>query len=234
MQNKYVLITGGTGGLGIAVTQEALKSGAKLVTLPVRSERSGDALKARVTSEDLSRLRFVDLPVVEEGAVETLIDQMGQIDVLIHVMGGFEMGRTDQFSYQDWQKMLDLNLNSGFIFCKQALRRMRQTGYGRIVAVGTRSVQYPGGQLAAYSASKSGLVALVQAIAEETKDLETDITANAVLPRVIDTPKNRAAMGDKDADRWVKPESLAQVIGFLASEAARDIRGAAVPVYGKA
>ena len=116
MQNKYVLITGGTGGLGLAVTQEALKNGAKLITLPVRSQRSADALKASVTSEDLSRLRLVDLPVVEEGAVESLIDQMGQIDVLIHVLGGFEMGRTDQFAYQDWQKMLDLNLNSGLSF----------------------------------------------------------------------------------------------------------------------
>jgi NAD(P)-dependent dehydrogenase (short-subunit alcohol dehydrogenase family) len=88
----------------------------------------------------------------------------------------------------------------------------------------------PSGQLAAYCASKAGVVALTKAIADETKG--TNITANVVLPSVIDTPSNREAMGVENADKWVKAESLAQVICFLASEAAKDIRGAAVPVYG--
>ncbi|MEM9980608.1 MAG: SDR family oxidoreductase, partial [Cyanobacteria bacterium P01_D01_bin.2] len=89
----------------------------------------------------------------------------------------------------------------------------------------------PTGQLAAYCASKAGVVALTQAIADETKG--TGVTANIVLPSVIDTPTNRQAMGADQADQWVKPESLGQVICFLASEAAKDIRGAAVPVYGQ-
>jgi NAD(P)-dependent dehydrogenase (short-subunit alcohol dehydrogenase family) len=98
------------------------------------------------------------------------------------------------------------------------------------VTVGSRGAVEPGGQLAAYCASKAGVVALTKAIADETKG--TNITANVVLPSVIDTPANRAAMGAENAVQWVKAESLAGVICFLASEAAQDIRGAAVPVYG--
>lgn len=107
---------------------------------------------------------------------------------------------------------------------------MLEHGYGRIVTVGSWAAVEPAGQLAAYCASKAGVVALTKAIADETKG--TNITANVVLPSVIDTPANRAAMGEENANQWVKPESLAQVICFLASEAAKDVRGAAVPVYG--
>ncbi|NJN22722.1 MAG: SDR family NAD(P)-dependent oxidoreductase, partial [Leptolyngbya sp. RL_3_1] len=102
--------------------------------------------------------------------------------------------------------------------------------YGRIVTIGSGSAVNPTAQMAAYSASKAGVVALTQAIAQETKG--TGVTANVVLPSVIDTPANRAAMGDENAAQWVTPESLAQVICFLASDAAGDLRGAAVPVYG--
>ncbi len=95
---------------------------------------------------------------------------------------------------------------------------------------GSRSAVEPAGQLAAYSADKAGVVALTKAIADETKG--TNITANVILPSVIDTPKNREAMGSENADKWVKPESLAQLICFLGSEAAQDMRGAAIPIYG--
>ena len=108
---------------------------------------------------------------------------------------------------------------------------MLQHGYGRIVTVGSRGAVEPAAQLASYCASKAAVVALTKSIAEETK--QTNITANSVLPSVIDTPSNRDAMGAENAEQWVKPESLGEVICFLASEAAQDIRGAAIPVYGK-
>jgi NAD(P)-dependent dehydrogenase (short-subunit alcohol dehydrogenase family) len=123
-----------------------------------------------------------------------------------------------------------LNLNTTFLVCKHSLRKMQSQNYGRIVTVGSRGAVEPGAQLAAYCASKAGVVALTQAIAAETKG--TDITANTVLPSTIDTPTNRAAMGADNAAQWVSPESLAGVICFLASEAAGDLRGAAIPVYG--
>jgi NAD(P)-dependent dehydrogenase (short-subunit alcohol dehydrogenase family) len=233
MQDQYVLLTGGTGGLGTSVTRAVLAAGAKLVVLPYRRESSLQRLKADLSAEEWARLRCVPADLKVEAAVEKLVNDMGQVDVAIHLVGGFAMGRTDTFSFADWQDLMDLNLNATFLVCKHCLRRMRQTGYGRIVVVSSRAAEQPGAQLAAYSAAKAGVVALIQAIAQETKDPGTDITANVVLPSVIDTPNNRAAMGTDQAENWVKPESLAEVICFLASKAARDIRGAAVPVYGK-
>lgn len=234
MDQKYVLIAGGTGGLGKAVTKAALTAGAKVVTLPYHQESSTAALKAELSPEELSRLHFVPADLSDEAAVARLIDQMGQVDVSIQLVGGFDMGRTDEYSFAAWKKMFALNLDTTFLLCKYSLKRMRQTGYGRIVTVGSRGAIAPAGQLAAYSAAKAGVVALTQAIAEETKDRDLDITANCVLPSIIDTPKNREAMGTEGAWAWVSPESLAGAIAFLASEAARDIRGAAIPVFGRA
>jgi NAD(P)-dependent dehydrogenase (short-subunit alcohol dehydrogenase family) len=107
---------------------------------------------------------------------------------------------------------------------------MKLHNYGRIVTIGSRGAVQPGANLAAYCASKAAVVALTQAIAEETK--QTNITANVVLPSVIDTPSNREAMGEAKAKDWVSPQSLAEVICFLAGEGAKDLRGAAIPVYG--
>jgi NAD(P)-dependent dehydrogenase (short-subunit alcohol dehydrogenase family) len=230
MKGKQVLLTGGTGGLGLGVTPTVLAQGADTVTIPYVHAHEVERLKGRLSPADLSRIRFVSTNLTDEASVEQLINNLSRVDVLIHLVGGFSMGKTHEYSYEQWKKDFDLNLNTAFLMCKHALRRMLDQGYGRIVTVGSRGAIEPGGQLAAYCAAKAGVVALTKAIADETKG--TNITANVVLPSVIDTPANRAAMGEEQADQWVKPESLAQVICFLASEAAKDIRGAAVPVYG--
>lgn len=229
MQGKRVLLTGGTGGLGMGVTSAILAQGAD-VTIPYYHEKEVERLKGKLSAAEFDRIRFVSANLAQESVVEQLINDMGRVDVLIHLVGGFSMGKTHEYSFEQWQKDFDLNLNTTFLACKHSLRKMLEHGYGRIVTVGSRGAVQPGGQLAAYCASKAGVVALTQAIADETKG--TNITANVVLPSIIDTPTNREAMGSEQADKWVKPESLAQVICFLASEAAKDIRGAAVPVYG--
>ncbi len=229
MRGKQVLLTGGTGGLGLGVTPAVLAQGAK-VTIPYRSEASLHRLKERLSATDFEKIRFVQADFSQESAVEQLVNDMERLDVLVHLVGGFAMGKVDEYSYEDWKSDFDLNLNTTFLACKHSLRKMRQQGYGRIVTVGSRGAEQPGAQLAAYCASKAGVVALTKSIAEETKG--TNITANAVLPSVIDTPDNREAMGEENASDWVKPESVAQAICFLASEAAKDVRGAAIPVYG--
>jgi NAD(P)-dependent dehydrogenase (short-subunit alcohol dehydrogenase family) len=229
MKGKQVLLTGGTGGLGMGVTAALLAQGAD-VTIPYHNEKEVERLKGKLPAAEFDRIRFVAADVAQESVVEQLVNDMGRVDVLIHLVGGFSMGKTHEYSFEQWKKDFDLNLNTTFLACKHSLRKMLEHGYGRIVTVGSRGAVQPGGQLAAYCASKAGVVALTQAIADETKG--TNITANVVLPSIIDTPTNREAMGSEQADKWVKPESLAQVICFLASEAAKDIRGAAVPVYG--
>lgn len=229
MKGKQVLLTGGTGGLGLGVTPTVLAQGPDL-TIPYTSLQNVERLKQILPPADFSRIRFVPANLSDEASVKQLIDGMGKVDVLIHLVGGFSMGKTHEYSFDDWKKDFDLNLNTAFLVCKHSLAKMLENGYGRIVTVGSRGAEQPAGQLAAYCAAKAGVVALTKAIADETKG--TNITANCVLPSVIDTPTNRSAMGAENADRWVKAESLAEVICFLASDAAKDIRGAAIPVYG--
>lgn len=229
MQNRQVLLTGGVGGLGLGVTPTILRQGADL-TIPYTNPSGIERLKSLISPGDFARIRFVSANLTDETAVAKLIDEMPRIDVLIHLVGGFSMGETHTYSFEAWKADFDLNLSTTFLCCKHALRRMRETGYGRIVTVGSRGAVEPVGQLAAYCAAKAGVVALTKAIADETKG--TNITANVVLPSIIDTPINRKAMGSENVDKWVKPQSLAGVICFLASDAAQDIRGAAIPVYG--
>ena len=148
----------------------------------------------------------------------------------MHLVGGFAPAPTETVALADWNALLDLNLTSTFLMCKHAIAPMREAGYGRIVTVGARAgvLPQPGG--AAYAASKAGVIALTTAVAEELRGI--DATANCVLPSIIATPANRAAMPKAHVDRWVTPESLAYVVCFLGSHAAGDLRGAAVPVYG--
>jgi NAD(P)-dependent dehydrogenase (short-subunit alcohol dehydrogenase family) len=230
MHGKQVLLTGGTGGLGLGVTPVVLAAGAATVTIPFVAAREVARLEERLAPAERARVRFVEADLAREESVERLVGGMERVDALIHLVGGFAMGPTHTYGYAQWLRDFDLNLNTTFLVAKHCLARMLETGYGRIVTVGSRGAVEPGAQLAAYCASKAGVVALTRSIAAETKG--KDITANCVLPSILDTPANRAAMGEQNAGQWVKAESLAGVICFLASEAARDIRGAAVPVYG--
>lgn len=230
MQGKQALITGGAGGLGLGVTPAVLARGAN-VTIPYQNENEVLRLKQNLSAVDFEKIRFVKADLSQETVVEQLVNDLGKVDILIHLVGGFMMGKTDEFSFEDWQYLLNLNLNTTFLVCKHSLRLMKRHGYGRIITIGSRGAVEPGANLAGYCAAKAGVVAFTSAIAQETK--QSNITANCVLPSIIDTPTNREAMGSEQAHLWVKPESLAEVICFLASEAAQDISGAVIPVYGK-
>lgn len=230
MHGRTVLVTGGTGGLGRAVTRLFAERGADVV-VPVFAPAERPALQAAL-GELAARVRFVDADLRDEPGVEALVAGLPRLDALVHLVGGFAMGPVEDCDLATARQQLELNVTVAFLAIKHAVRRMKAAGYGRIVTVGSRSAVQPAAGQAIYSASKAGVVALTQAVAAELSG--TDVTANCVLPSIIDTPANRAAMGEANADRWVKPESLAEVICFLASEAARDVRGAAVPVYGSA
>ena len=231
MKDRKVLLTGGTGGLGRGILPSVLSQGG-LITIPYLKERDADSVRYMLTQKQLEQVILVKADLTEESNVSQIVKDMGKVEVLIHLVGGFDMGDIHQYSLTDWQKTFSLNLLTTFLTCKHCLQSMREHNYGRIVTIGSRGAVDPAPQLAAYSAAKAGVVALTQAIAKENK--EFNITANIVLPSVIDTPANREAMGEENADKWVKPASLAQVICFLASEAVQDVSGAAIPVYGDA
>jgi NAD(P)-dependent dehydrogenase (short-subunit alcohol dehydrogenase family) len=159
--------------------------------------------------------------------------QHGPLDALVHLVGGFSGGSPlTETSDQTWDGMINVNLRTAFYAMRAVLRPMTAAGRGRIVAVGARMAVEPSPNFAAYAVSKAALVALVRNVAAEGK--KSGITANIVLPSIIDTPQNRKAMPDADYSKWVRPESIAKLIVWLASDAAADTIGAVIPIYGRA
>lgn len=229
MRDHHVLITGGSGGLGTAVTALFLERQAH-VTVPVVDERQQEYLR-RDLGDDAARVAQPRADLRDEADVQRVIDGMERVDAVVHLVGGFAMGATDGFALDDFRGQLELNVVTAFLVIKHGLRRMKERGYGRIVTVGSRAAVEPAAQMAAYSAAKAAVVALTRSVAAETTAL--DITANCVLPSVIDTPANRAAMGEDEAHKWVAPRRLADAIAWLASEGAGDLRGTAVRIYGR-
>jgi NAD(P)-dependent dehydrogenase (short-subunit alcohol dehydrogenase family) len=223
MSGMSVLITGATGGLGTAVCEAFLETGAKVIGV------------ARHWTEPVSFMTLAaDLTTAEgcDAMVEQALTQ-GPIDALVHLLGGFGGGEPIAgTSDKIWDGMMTLNLRAAFCAMRAVLKPMTAAKYGRIVAVGSRASVEPLPNFAAYSVSKAALVALAKNVAAENKDL--GITANVVLPSTIDTAPNRQAMAKSDFSRWVKPESIAKTLVWLASREAGDVSGAVIPIYGRA
>jgi NAD(P)-dependent dehydrogenase (short-subunit alcohol dehydrogenase family) len=230
VQDREVLIPGGTGGLGVHVTAAFVRAGAR-VTVPVFSPTELPALR-ELLGERFGDVRLVDADLRDEDQVRRVIDDMPKLDALVHLVGGFAMGETQTFGLDALREQLELNVVTAFATIKHGLRRMRELDYGRIVTVASRAAEQPTGGLAAYAAAKAGVLALTRAVADETRG--TDITANCVLASVIDTPANRAAMGIEQLHRWVAPANLAQHIVHLAGDDAGTLRGTALRVYADA
>jgi NAD(P)-dependent dehydrogenase (short-subunit alcohol dehydrogenase family) len=218
-----VLITGASGGLGTAVSKAFQETGATVIGV------------ARDWPETVSFIALSADLTTSDGC-DAMVEQAlahGPIDALVHLLGGFGGGQPiAETSDKTWDGMMTLNLRAAFCAMRAVLKPMTEAKYGRIVAVGSRASVEALPNFAAYSVSKAGLVALVKNVAAETKDL--GITANVALPSVIDTPLNRQAMPKSDFSRWVKPESIAKTLVFLASKEAGDVSGAVIPVYGRA
>ncbi|MFZ0686946.1 MAG: SDR family NAD(P)-dependent oxidoreductase [Terriglobales bacterium] len=226
MKGKVVLVTGANGGLGTYVTQAFVDAGAIVI-----------GTSRKIQQSDFSSPGFTALPAeisTREGA-QSLVDQVvgrfGKLDVLAHTVGGFAGGQsiadTDDGTFQ---RMLDLNLNSVFHIVRATIPVLRQTGNGRIVAIGSRAALEPGAGVGAYSASKAAMVSLIRTVALENKD--AGLTANVILPGTMDTPANRESMANSDFSKWVRPSTVANLITWLAGDAGKDINGAVIPVYG--
>jgi len=233
LENTVAIITGGTGALGRAVTHAFLEAGANGIVI-YNTEAHRTELLSYLGSEH-EHLTTLSADVTQEeqvlDAVQKVYDQFGRIDILAHLVGGY-IGDIPvaQMEETTWDYMMTLNLKSAFFCCKAALVHMLDQGSGKIVLVGARGGVSPFPGSAAYAVSKAGVHTLTQAIASEVRG--RNINVNAVLPGIIDTPTNRQAMPDADFSKWVKPEALAKVILFLASDAASEINGALIPVYG--
>ena len=226
MKGKVVLVTGANGGLGTYVTRAFLDTGATV---------AGSSRDIR--QSDFEHPGFTALPAelaTGKGArdlVDQVVSRFKRLDVLVHTVGGFAGGElivdTDDATYQ---RMIDLNLNSVFQILRAAINPLRQSGDGRLIAIGSRAALEPGPRVGAYSASKAAMVSLVKTAALENKD--AGVKANVILPGTMDTPANRKAMSTADFSKWVQPASVAGLIIWLASDAGRDVNGAVIPIYG--
>ena len=231
-KDKVVLVTGGTGGLGQEVCLAFLKAGALLATT-YHSDNSIPMLQSKLGSLEKVFLIKKDLRNEEDvwNLVSDVTKKFGRIDILANVIGGYIAGKpVAEIDEKDWDEMMDLNLKTVFLLSKHVVSQMLKQSSGKIIHVAARPGLKGTGFDAAYVASKSGVVRLVESLSEEVK--AKGINVNCVLPSIIDTQENRIAMPGADYAKWVKPDAIAKIILFLASDDSKPINGAAIPVYG--
>ncbi|MFY9975683.1 MAG: SDR family NAD(P)-dependent oxidoreductase [Chromatiaceae bacterium] len=230
---KVVIVTGAAGNLGGAVARAFADQGARLALVdldPQAIEKTRQGLPAGCQSAAFPT-DLMDAAEVSAMA-DAVATRFGRVDVLANIAGGFTMGPpVHETPDKDWERMLNLNARTVFYCCRAVVPRMLTSGGGRIVNVSARAATRGVGHMGPYCTSKAAVITLTEALADELK--EQGINVNCVLPGTLDTPQNRAAMPDQDPSRWVPLDALADVILFLASDAARAVTGAAVPVYGR-
>jgi NAD(P)-dependent dehydrogenase (short-subunit alcohol dehydrogenase family) len=225
------IVTGGTGGLGAAVTARLLDDGWRVV-VPWVMEHELERVTERPGLE-LVEADLFDREAV--GGVVALAVKAPDAPLcgLVNLVGGFATGgRVHETPLEEFERQFRLNLRPTYLMTQAAVPPMIERGGGSIVCVGTRAAIQPFPGAAGYISSKAAVIALAQAVAAEYKN--DSVRCNAILPSVIDTPANRAAMPKADHDRWVKPAEIAGVIAHLLSRDSAPISGAAIPVYGRA
>jgi len=229
---SVVMITGASGNLGRAVAAAFEATGAQVALVDRHRER----LEATYGIESAQRQYLVaDLTNAEavEAATKATMDRFGRIDALCNIAGAFRMGpAVHETPDADWTFMFDVNARSVIHAARAVVPRMLAAGRGRIVNVGAFSAQKGAANMAAYVAAKSAVIRITESMAAELRT--RNINVNCVLPTTIDTPENRRAMPKADPAKWVAPADLANVILFLASDAARAVHGASIPVTGLA
>jgi NAD(P)-dependent dehydrogenase (short-subunit alcohol dehydrogenase family) len=230
---KAVIVTGGAGNLGRAVARAFAAQGAQVALVDLDADAL-EAARVELPAGSAAAVFRADLidPESVGDMVERVLARFGRIDILANVAGGFTMGPPlHETQDRDWSFMMDLNARTLFNCCRAAIPHMLAGGGGKIVNVSARAAAEGKGKMAPYCASKAAVITLTQSLAAEHK--HDGINVNCILPGTIDTPQNREAMPDQDHSRWVPTAALADVILFLASDAARCVNGAAEPVYGQ-
>ncbi len=226
--NRTVIVTGAAGNLGKAVAKAFGDLGADLMLVDLRRE----SLQAAFGEEGEHR-SFAPANLLEmagaTAVAQAALARFGRIDVLCNIAGGFRMGETvHETSDENWNFLFDINTRTLLHAVRAVVPHMIAAGSGKIINIGAFAAQKGVAQMGAYTASKGTVIRMTEAMAAELR--EKNINVNCVLPTIIDTPENRAAMPKANPAKWVAPADLANVIVFLASDAASAVHGAAVPV----
>lgn len=228
--NRVVIVTGAAGALGRAVVAAFKNAGARLALI----DNNADGLRAVFGGDNADQL-LLAADLSDQAALQRAADKVvatfGRIDALCNIAGGFRMGHPVHDTPADvWQLMVELNAGSVIRMSHAVVPHMLAAGGGKIVNVAAMGGLKGGATMGAYAASKSAVMRLTESMAAELRD--KNINVNCVMPSIIDTPANRADMPKADPKKWVAPAALADVILFLASDRARAVHGAAVPVVG--
>ena len=234
LKDKITVITGAVGNLGAATARRFQQAGAKTVLVDRSPDRVREAFKDIADSPDHLLAGGVDLS--DAASLDKLIQQtvgkFGRVDALVNTVGAFRGGKpVHEADPADWDFLFNANVRTTLLCCRAVIPQMLKQKRGKIINVSSREGLEAHAGFAAYSASKSALLRLTESLSAELK--ASDINVNCIMPSVIDTPQNRAAMPNADFSKWVAPEAIADVIAFLASDAARAVNGAVLPVYGK-
>ncbi|HEY0647266.1 SDR family NAD(P)-dependent oxidoreductase [Phenylobacterium sp.] len=229
MAGRVIAITGAFGVLGQAVAKAAAAQGDRLALI----DYAPDAPAGLPGGPDVMVQGGVDLtdPVHAGAAMDAVVERFGGIDALLNIAGGFKWETVQDGSIESWPQMYRLNVLTATNASRSAIPHLKRSAAGRIVNVGSSAALKAALGMGSYAASKAGVHALTQALAEELKG--DGVTVNAVLPSILDTAINRADMPNADFSTWVQPSDLAAVMLFLASEAATAVTGALVPVTGR-
>ena len=233
LHEQVVLVTGASGNVGAAVLEALAGRGARIVAVDRHPERLRQGIAALDAGAEILPVAAADLadPAECEAVAQRALDRFGRIDGLAHTVGAFAAAPLADADPDLWERMFRLNLLTALGAFRAVLPAMRRARRGSLVAVGAGAALRAPAGLAAYAASKSALLRLVESAAEESK--AEGVRVNAVLPGTIDTPQNRAAMPGADRGAWVAPPQVAEAIAFLLSDAASGVTGASVPVNGR-
>lgn len=232
--NQVVVVTGGAGNLGAAVTRAFYREGARVAVIDRKREAAVEVLGDDVPEGE--QCAYVAGNLTDESSVSEIVrqvmDRFGRIDVLVNVAGGYRGGMAlHETPVETWDFLLNLNARTVYLMSRAVIPHMLEQRRGKIVSISARAALKGTAKSGVYNASKMMVIRLTESMSAELR--HKGINVNCVLPGTMDTPANRAETPDADFTKWVQPESMANVILFLASDAAADIHGAAVPVYGR-
>jgi NAD(P)-dependent dehydrogenase (short-subunit alcohol dehydrogenase family) len=229
MTGRVYAITGAFGALGSTVAKAAAAQGARLALIDFAKQPPAGL----PSGDDVLALGGVDLtdPAQARAAIDAAVQRFGGLDVLINIAGGFRWQRVEGGDPETWRTLFRMNVETAANTSRAAIAALKRSNSGRIVNIGANGAVKAAAGMGAYAASKAGVHKLTEALAEELK--ADDVTVNAVLPSILDTPVNRADMPDADHSTWVSTQDLAAVILFLASEQASAVTGALLPVTGR-
>jgi len=234
LDTSVVLVAGGNGGLGRAVTSAFLEEGAT-VAVTYRNLPEWEKFKS-AASASAGRLEGHEVDVTDEAAVRQLVERIltkhRRLDAVVNTVGGYAGGlKLWEMETRVFEQMLNLNLRSGYALARAAVPAMLKQGHGSIVNVAAKAAFDHAAGASAYAASKAAAVAMMDSLAADVKG--TGVRVNTILPSIINTEANRTAMPNADFAKWPKPRDIARVILFLCSDDAKVIHGAAIPVYGE-